>query len=88
MLRMDTHFSKIEMSTHVIVALLTNLSVAYWAVKGMRFPINLKKLQENLERVADQQRHNALVIDQLRATSEISKKSDQTRERRAQDEWA
>ena len=47
--RMDVPFSEMEMCTHVIAALPTDLSVAYWAAKGMHFPINLKKLHEDLK---------------------------------------
>ena len=76
--RMGVPFSEMEMCTHVIAALPTDLSVAYWAAKGMHFPINLRKLQEDLKRVEAQQRRNALAIDQLRIKAGIPKKSDQS----------
>ena len=40
--KMDVPFSEMEMCTHVIAALLSDLSVVYWAAKGMHFPINLR----------------------------------------------
>ena len=52
--KMNVPFSELEMCTHVIAALPVDLSVAYWAAKGMHFPINLKKLQEDLKRVEAQ----------------------------------
>ena len=74
--KMNVPFSELEMCTHVIAALPIDLSVAYWATKGMHFPISLKKLQEDLKRVEAQHKRNAHAIDQLRIKAGIpSKKS-------------
>jgi hypothetical protein len=62
---MDVPFSEMEMCTHVIAALPVDLSVAYWAAKGMHFPISLKSLQEDLKQVEAQHKQSALAIEAI-----------------------
>ena len=76
--RMDVPFSELEMCTHVLAALPVDLTVAYWAAKGMHFPTSLKALQEDLKRVEAQHKRSALAIEAIRIKAGIPKKSDQS----------
>ena len=62
---MNVPFSEIGLCTHVIHALPTSLSVAYWANKGTHFPVCLKTLAEDLKYIEVQVNRNKRALEDL-----------------------
>ena len=61
--RAQDPFNDMELCTHILTALPSGFSVAYWARKGKHFPVDVEKLKDDLELIEPEFQQKQKMMD-------------------------